>query len=66
MHDQFGADADKNLASSLHLREEPVHRGDPVTVPVRRLDGVLAREAAAARRIALWIDVKGVAYEALA
>ena len=49
--------------SSLYQRAHPAHRGAPVRVPARRLDGVLQADPAA--RIALWIDAEGAAYEVL-
>jgi FkbM family methyltransferase len=50
--------------SSLYERPDPTWRAPPVTVEAVRLDGILARDGAA-RRMALWVDVEGKAYEAL-
>jgi FkbM family methyltransferase len=59
----------ENLArrgmSSLYQRPEAERRGNAVLVLTRRLDGILASRGIADRRIALWIDAEGAAFEVL-
>jgi FkbM family methyltransferase len=50
--------------SSLHEREDEALRAGAVTVRAARLDTVL-RPGAGPRRVALWLDVEGNAFEAL-
>jgi FkbM family methyltransferase len=51
--------------SSLHERAEPRLRAGTVPVETRRLDSCLAPPDGGQRRIALWVDVEGKAFEAL-
>jgi FkbM family methyltransferase len=51
--------------SSLHERAGSGFRAGTVPVETRRLDRCLAGAAGAPRRMALWMDVEGKAYEAL-
>jgi FkbM family methyltransferase len=51
--------------SSLYQREEVDKRGVAVTVPTRRLDGVVAERGHDSGTIALWIDAEGAAFEVL-
>lgn len=51
--------------SSLYQRSEPERRGKAVRVSTRRLDGILAARNIEGKRIALWIDAEGAAYEVL-
>jgi FkbM family methyltransferase len=51
--------------SSLYQRADPRFRDATVAVETRRLDGCLPREGGEPRRIALWLDVEGKAFEAL-
>lgn len=52
--------------SSLYQRADARFRDATVTVEARRLDQCLGPAAGGSRRIALWMDVEGKAFEALA
>jgi FkbM family methyltransferase len=51
--------------SSLYRRAETDQIERVVQVPTARLDSYVSRHASDARRLALWIDVEGKAYEVL-
>jgi FkbM family methyltransferase len=51
--------------SSLLPRDPSLFATHCIEVPTARLDGVLSTVAARGSRIALWIDVEGMAFEAL-
>jgi FkbM family methyltransferase len=51
--------------SSLYRREGPDQGLTKISVPTRRLDGVLKSSVGTSRRIALWIDAEGKAFEVL-
>jgi FkbM family methyltransferase len=60
-----GRDLARRGMSSLHKRADSALIADVVQVRMTRLDDVLAGRGAS-KRIALWIDTEGMAYEAIA
>jgi FkbM family methyltransferase len=61
----YSAAHDRRGMSSLYERAEPGLRDRSVTTRTARLDTILGGEPKGGRRIAMWIDVEGKAFEAL-
>jgi FkbM family methyltransferase len=59
-------DVPRRGMSSLHARFDSSALAETVRVPTVRLDRALAADGGRRRRVALWIDTEGMAYEAIA
>ena len=59
-------DVPRRGMSSLHRRADGSTLAETVRVPTVRLDRALRADSRGRRRVALWIDAEGMAYEAIA